>query len=716
MAKLAMAIDFLDGYDKLEKRYRNKVKELARTFAGSTATELNAKGGTHLEAYKNAADPRARTVRITDNFRGIVLDAGDNNSFVLVNLGTHDEVDRWMTTRTYSVNAATGALEIVDSAAVQAAVGELEATPAESGPKLFEHRKDKDFTDLGVPKTLIAVLRLLATEDQLQSLLFELPPGQQSALIGLIGDDSIEMLYREVAGDIDSNSIDTDDLAAAIDAPASQAVFHTFTDEEELAQMLNEPFAKWRVYLHHSQRTIAERPIYSGPARVTGGAGTGKTIVAIHRARFLASQIQNNSHPPILFTTFTKNLATSIERQLTSLAGTDITKKVDVTNVDALAHRIVREAEGASPSVLSGSDAHALWDRISIELELDELGFSSEFLSNEWEQVVLAQGIDTRSEYFQASRAGRGVPLSRRARASVWKGIEAFLGELARLNKRTFLQLSAEAAGYLRARSVKPFEHVIVDEGQDLHEMQWRMLRAAVAEGENDMFIVGDTHQRIYDRRSSLSKVGIEVRGRSRKLRINYRTTRQILQWAMALLGEETYDDLDDGTDDQTTSNYHSHLNGERPTTFGGRNAKEQIEALTAQVTSWIEGGLDPDTIGVIARGSHQLEGARAALRAAGVPTVTLAQEAPKDEGVRMGSMHRMKGLEFLAVAVFNVDDDNVPAQIALTDKSADPVQHTHDVRRERCLLYVACTRPRDHLWVGWSGKPSRFLSPVLNA
>jgi len=712
MAKLAISIDFLDDYHRLEKRQRNRVLELARIFADSTPAELSRHKGVHLEPHNNAADPRSKTVRIDSNFRGIVLDLGDNETYLLTKIGSHDDTDRWMANNQFKVNAATGALEILNVAAIAAAVGEIGTQPVPEIEQLFAHRKDKDFTQLGINEDLVLALRALTSEDELLSLLSALPTGQHDALIALTGDETVEQIYQQVAGDIHAASIDTEDLAAALEAPASQSSFHVFTDEEELSLMLNEPLAKWRVYLHHTQRTLAERESYNGPVRVTGGAGTGKTIVAIHRARFLADRVEDRSQRTILFTTFTKNLAEAIERQLVSLAGREVLEAVEVSNVDALAYRVVREAEGSAPTIIDAKDDARLWEMVRDNLGLD---FSAEFMRHEWEQVVLAQDIDSRSDYFLANRAGRGVRLDRRNRAKVWKGIEAYLHELDRQNKRTFLQLSAAAAGYLSSRQVKPYNHVVVDEAQDLHEAQWRMLRAAVAEAPNDMFIVGDSHQRIYDRRSSLSKVGINIRGRSKRLRVNYRTTRQILRWAMALLGEEVYDDLDEGTDDQTGSTYYSHLNGLPPVVLPAKNAKEQYGALAAQVKQWIDDGIEPEAIGVIARTTTELDGARSALTSAGVSNLIMGREIAKGDGVRLGSMHRTKGLEFMAVAVINVDDDTVPAHWELTDKSADEVQHRVDLMRERCLLYVACTRARDHLWVGWSGKPSRFIEPMLS-
>ena len=396
-------------------------------------------------------------------------------------------------------------------------------------------------------------------------------------------------------------------------------------------------------YLHHTQEALAYRDVYNGPARVTGGAGTGKTVVAIHRAKHLASMAELSPSKPILFTTFTRNLAEVIEHELRQLGGSELLAKVDVINVDRLAYRVVKEAEGAGPRSLYQDDLDRIWqsavDRVGIQQ-------SAAFVENEWVQVILAQDCQSRADYFQASRAGRGIRLDRRQRADVWKAIEAFNQELVERDQRTFLQLAASAAGTLAGRSVKPYQHVIVDESQDLHEAQWRMLRAAVAEGPNDMFIVGDTHQRIYDRRSSLAKVGINVIGRSQRLRINYRTTHEILRWAMTLLGEQRYVDTGDEEDDpkQDRSNYHSVLHGPPPTMHTAKSKSEQLDALLDQVKSWVELGLRPEEIAVASRVKAPLQGIEAELRSNGIATFVMDREKAKGEGVRLGTMHRMKG------------------------------------------------------------------------
>ena len=707
MATLALSSDLLKEYAKLEPRARSRVSKLVDLFQRLSVAELGRQAGINLERHKNQLDPRARTVRIDDNRRGVVF-AGENDTFILHKILTHDDSDAWMARNRFRANPQTAALEVVDIEAIEAASIPPGGVSSKEGASLFQHRKDKDFHQLGIEESLLPALRAFTNEEQLQALLGILPAGQAEALIELTGESTTDEIYGRVAGSITPGSITEDDVEGALMAPASRSQFHVFADETELRDMLAKPLAQWRIFLHPSQESVAYKQQFGGPARITGGAGTGKTVVAVHRAKYLADQLENRLGKPILFTTFTKNLARSIEGNLRDLGGADLLDVVEVVNIDRLAYRIVREAEGDTIRIIEGHELQDLWEDVAVELGSP---FRAEFLANEWEQVVLAQRCRSRQDYLQVSRAGRGVRLDRRGRISVWKAIESINQRLADTNQRTFLQLADAAAAYLARREIRPYEHVIVDEAQDLHETQWRILRAAAAEAPNDMFIAGDSHQRIYDRRSSLSKLGINIRGRSHKLRINYRTTHEILRWSLKLLGTHSYDDLDEGVDSHDFAGYHSYMHGPRPSIHKAATRRDEITALVDQVGRWLRDGVAEEDIAVVARRNRDLESVIRELEMAEINTCLLDPSVPAQNGVRIATMHRAKGMEFRCVAIVRTDDDRIPDPEALTDYAADDVQHRLDLVREGCLLYVAATRAREDLWVSYSSQPSRFLA-----
>ena len=486
------------------------------------------------------------------------------------------------------------------------------------------------------------------------------------------------------------------DQAAAY---AAARVFGDVPDAEPAQRVFGDvPFAAWRTFLHPDQREIACQPSYAGPAQVTGGPGTGKTVTVLHRAAFLAERAQD-----ILVTTLNGNLAAALRAQLDLLAGDPATRgRIEVLNVDRLAYRVVRQSRG-TPVI---ADERILRDRWAKAAAEAGLAFTPAFCKHEWEQVILAQDLRTEQAYLSCPRTGRGRPLTKAQRGLVWQAAQQVLTELADARESTHLQLADEAARLLRQGQPR-YRHILVDEGQDLHPSQWRLLRAAVAPGPDDLFIAADPHQRVYDNRVSLASLRISVRGRSRRLSLNYRTTQEILAWAVPLLGTEPVTGLDGEVD--SLLGYRSPMHGPRPQRRLAAARAEEFLYLTERIRSWLSAGIEPHAIGVAARSAALVHEAREALEAAGIATSSLSGRA-NTKSVRAGTMHAMKGLEFQAVAVIGVEQGLVPQPAAVTPESEDAAGHAQDLQRERCVLFVACTRARDHLYVSGTGEPSVFL------
>ncbi len=471
--------------------------------------------------------------------------------------------------------------------------------------------------------------------------------------------------------------------------------------DEEAIQQLAHPFAAWRTFLHPNQREIAYRPSYAGPAQVTGGPGTGKTVTVLHRAAFLAERSGR-----VLITTLNGNLANALRAQLDLLIrDAQVRQKIEVLNVDRLAYRVVKQARG-TPII---ADERVLLDRWAKAAADAGLSFTPAFGKNEWEQVLLAQDLRTEQAYLTCLRTGRGRPLTKAQRGQVWQAAQRVTAELADAREATHLQLAGEATHLLRQAEKPPYRHILVDEAQDLHPSQWRLLRAAVAPGPDDLFIAADPHQRVYDNRVSLASLRISVRGRSRRLSLNYRTTQEILAWAVPLLGTEPVIGLDGEVD--SLLGYRSPMRGPRPQRRLAAARAEEFNFLTERVRSWLSADIEPHAIGVAARSASLVREARQALEADGIATVSLSGRG-NPKAVRAGTMHAMKGLEFQAVAVIGVEQGLVPAPGAVTPEREDAAVHAQDLQRERCVLFVACTRARDHLYVSGTGEPSVFLPP----
>ncbi len=347
--------------------------------------------------------------------------------------------------------------------------------------------------------------------------------------------------------------VDTEDFQAAVERPATIV---TTTDDALREALEGEDFGRWKVFLHPTQAKLVGRD-YSGPARVGGGPGTGKTIVALHRVKHLVGRLPAGRNKPVLLTTYNKNLAADLRSRLLALGGETLLSRVEISHVDQLALRTVREAEPGNRKRIV-DEAQAVREWRSLLDELGEDGWDPEFLHDEWTQVILGQAVTSRTEYFRARRAGRGRTVSRAERAEIWQLAERFTQRLDRLGVQTWDQIAERAAqlevararriqaidqqrdeaggldnvhvadgsgGWLRYR----YRHIVVDEAQDLRPAHWKMLRAMTAPDRNDLFLVGDTHQRIYKNQVTLGSLGINIRGRSSKLSLSYRTTRQVL-------------------------------------------------------------------------------------------------------------------------------------------------------------------------------------------
>ncbi|WP_218952389.1 UvrD-helicase domain-containing protein [Amycolatopsis anabasis] len=633
-------------------------------------------------------------------------ESGDE--YYLIAVVNHDEAVRRLAKRRYTVNHALGILEVRDQEAIDTLTPAFTRAAQAAPQRLFDGHKDSVLVRLGIDAGLLPLIRGLTSEEQLDVLATLIPRRQYDALCGLASGLSEDEVWQELSQHVVDVPADVDpnDLAAAVERTPDQ--YRMVSGPDELAEILAKPFEAWLVYLNRRQHNLAYRDSYRGSALVTGGPGTGKTVTALHRAAFLAQRYREDEGPaPILLTTFSRNLAEALERQLTLLADERVRSKIDVINVDRLAYQLVSRYRGQQPQIADDRELAELWQKAATASG----EFSSAFLEREWEQVILTQRLPDRLAYLACDRPGRGKQLRGAARGRAWPAISGVLEQLRQSGKQTLLQLAQEAADTLRERNTEGgehlYRHVIVDEGQDLHPAHWEMLRAAVASGADDLFILSDPNQRIYNNRVSLERLGIPVRGRSHRLTISYRTTQEILNWATPILTGEPATGLDDEPD--SLNGYRSDRQGNRPMVITFPDRAAETRGLVEKVRAWLAEGVEADAIGVATRTRQLAREKREALREAKIAAVGAGS---KERGsVRVDTMHKMKGREFRNMAVVHVDDSLVPLPAAMTDVDEDPVSYEQDVLRERCLLFVACTRARDALYVSHvAGHGSRFL------
>ncbi|MDO1485897.1 UvrD/REP helicase [Rhodococcus rhodochrous] len=697
MASLAIDKDFLLDFAELDQTVQSRVYEVFGKFDAATHA------GLHLEKIKNARNPHFRSIRITQFWRGIVLAPQKGDVYTLLKVLPHDDAYVWAERRNISVNRVNGRIEVRDDITFDEQLAQLDHQPRNFSTRyLFEHIKDSELVRLGLDDKAIRFARLLTDDSQLEAAQPFFPSIQWQVLYGLAAGMTPDEVWADLGAAILDGPVDTNDLDTAIKRSSDRVLL--VDGPAEMMAVFANPFALWRIYLHPAQQSVVDAA-YRGPSRVAGGPGTGKTVVALHRARRLAARGEG----PVLVTTFTSTLADSLKDGIGMLVkDPDVMSRIVVQHVDRLAHRVFREEHG-NPRILSPVDEKKIWRSIIDDFAID---FSEAFLGEEWRQVILAQRVSSASEYLAAKRTGRGRRLGATQKAQVWQVVWEFEEALKTRKLHTHDTIRREATRILEQQTDKPYRHIVVDEAQDLSPDQWRLLRAAVADGPDDLFLAGDTHQRIYNNHVSLRELGVNVTGRSSRLSINYRTTAEILRWSLGLMRGCRIDDMNDNLD--SIAGCRSDIHGDAPEVRGFSTRDAEFTYIAEKVRDWLDSGVSPSEIGIAARSKKLCEALAVALSKYNIPTSNLSDSRDDTDNVAIGTMHRMKGLEFRCLVVGAVTDRQLPAPYGVTPASEDEHTHERDLQRERSLLFVACTRAREQLLVTWHGDPSPFLVPIL--
>lgn len=703
--------------------------------------------GLHIEPINNSVDARARTGRVDLSYRAVLFKLQGSQheaSYVFAGTYPHDEAIEVAQKSRININPRNGVAELipVDDTAPPAPPPPPPQTPAPTPGRRDElslrerEYTVKDLTDLGIDTAFAEGALDLRGADAVLEYADSAPASWQgSALLDLYTGESFADIKAKYQLEQPASVDPADDEAVlkAMQHPAARMEFAFIEDNDELrAAIENTDFTSWRIFLHPEQRRYTTRDT-NGAFRLTGGAGTGKTVVLLHRARELQ---RRNPATRIVLTTFNHTLAQGLTEQLKVL-DPSITFASDlgqpgiyVAGVDAIARRVLIGASelggadgqpGPVAQVLGARTAEVLkvtsdyaWQSAADQHSgvLPDVLRSPTFLEAEYATVVLPHHIVTREKYLKVRRTGRGVALNRSRRHAVWNIIESYRAGAAAEGAADFDEKAAIAAQVLNDSDERPADHVLVDEAQDLSPCRLLLVRALVATGPNDLFLAEDAHQRIYGQRITLSRYGINIVGRSRRLTLNYRTTHENLRYALGILSGEQYTNLDE--EPETTAGYRSARRGPRPTIVAVKSLTEQYDTIAALVSGWVEDGTAPESIGLLVPTRKEAESLP---RGLGDRNVTVAfvdrdKAGPPKTPVVM-TMHRAKGMEFAKAVLVGVGEKSIPRAYVL---GSVPEEELDDVlRRERSLLYVAATRARDELVVVHVGEPSELLPKVTN-
>lgn len=685
---------------------------IADTFTGSlarlTADEQKAVKTTAFDLQLNPANPgmsfhkldRAKdknfwSVRVGRDLRLIVHKTP--GSLLLCYVDHHDRAYDWARRRKLETHPRTGAAQLVElRETVQEIVVPAYVEPGAPKPgarkkPLFAGLSDEELLGYGVPADWLGDVRA-ATEDTLFSLAEHLPGEAAEALLELATGGKPRVPLAAGATN-------------PFEHPDAQRRFRVMRDVKELQRALDYPWEKWTVFLHPEQRQWVERD-YSGPARVSGSAGTGKTIVALHRAAHLA---RSNPGARVLLTTFSEALANALRAQLARLVGGEprLTERIEVYSLDAIGLRLYQAHLGRP--ALAGREVTTELLRAASKAAGGHK-FSLQFLRTEWEQVVDAWQLETWEAYRDVARLGRKTRLPEQQRALLWSIFERVRAGLNERKLITPAGLFTALAAALAKSKKPPFDFVVVDEAQDIGIAHVRFFAALGGHRPNALFFTGDLGQRIFQQPFSWKALGVDVRGRSRALRVNYRTSHQIRVQADRLLGPQLTD-VDGNSEDR--SDTVSVFDGPPPTIRVLKSEREEIKTVGRWLAEQAKAGVLPHEVGLFVRSAAQLDRARAAAKEAGLPFKVLDEHVETTPGqVSISTMHLAKGLEFRAVAVMACDDEIIPLQerIETVGDDAD-LQEVYDT--ERHLLYVACTRARDQLLVTSVEPASEFLDDL---
>ena len=715
-ADFAMHFRIADTFtDSLAKLTGNEQKAVKTTALDLLLTP--ALPGLQFHKLDRSQDPRFWSVRVSRDVRIIVHRVGKN--LMLCYVDHHDNAYQWAERRKLETHPKTGAAQLVE---VRKTVREVTvpiyaASVQEASPKpkppLLTGISENDLLSYGVPAEWLDDLRN-ANEDNFLELTDHLPSETGEALLELAYGGRSQFVQPAAAspfGSAESRRVAESTAqygvaADPFDHPDAKRRFRLMSNVEELERALDFPWEKWAVFLHPAQRQVVEKD-HGDPFRVAGAAGTGKTIVAIHRAVFLA---RTNPDARVLLTTFSDTLADVLRPKLRRLIYNEprLAERLEVDAIDRVGERLFRAQIGA-PKIATRESVRDLLARAAGEAEMPHK-FSPRFLLSEWENVVDAWQLDHWEAYRDLKRLGRKTRLPVEQRSTLWSIFERVSTDLRDRGLLTRANMFSSLAATLKDRRNPPYDFVVVDEAQDISVAQLRFLAALGGQRPNGLFFAGDLGQRIFQTPFSWKALGVDVRGRSQTLKLNYRTSHQIRMQADRLLGPEVAD-VDGNVEDRRGT--ISAFNGEPPAIHLFETEQEEGAAIATWLRENRDSGVGAREMGIFVRSAKELDRARRAVRDAGFSFQVLDEGVDtNDDRVSISTMHLAKGLEFRAVAVMACDDEVIPLQERM-ETVGDDADLEEVYNTERHLLYVACTRARDYLMISGVAPASEFLDDL---
>lgn len=683
----------------LPKKIQTKVVNFQRKFRECTTAN-----GMHLEPIAQFNDASMRTARIDDNYRA-VIGLIDDNAYLLF-VGTHENAYNWGIRKKLVWNDHTQACQLVTVHQISETVVKTEESESkETYP--YANVLEEQWLKIGVPEELISQVKLIKSLDDLELLEEYLPTDAFENIYNLLDGENIDDIIAEIE---DGQAKENEDQLLSNN---NKRRFVELTDDDALQRILDNDMDKWQLFLHPSQQKLVDAD-YKGTMKVSGGAGTGKTVAALHRLKHLSG----NPEAKILFTTYTRTLRENLE-ELVKKMGIN-RSRCTLSNIDQVLIETARQyniKDGYKILDYSGDEESLkLWREV-LETEVTE--FDEKFLYDEYIDVIVYFGNTDVKSYMMQQRVGRTKALSRKQRIEIWKLVEKYIELKQERRVVDRLELFNETTRYLNDNNIRPYTNVIADEFQDFSNPELKFLRALVAEGRNDLFLTGDPMQRIYSgRKINFGAAGINVRGvRSRRLKINYRTTEPIKKVAVSVIKGITFEDMDGGT--ESMNGYVSLIHGgEKPIYKIVGNATDEVTQTAEWVNECINNQINANDICIAAPSMGLMKELQSYLHTNGIAYKVLKGTSKQgaSNGISLCTLHSLKGLEFKVVVLIGINERNIPSKVTegYPFTGMDALDKKEFLSSKRSLLYVAITRARQLVYMVGYGEPCGLVESII--
>ena len=698
--RLFLSETFFDAVFKLPKKTQEKVVAFQKKFREDPTTL-----GIHLEPIAQFKNNALRTARVDDNYR-IVVGVLNGDNYSLLYVADHEEAYRWGMNKRFVWNEHTQACQLVTITETEEQPAVTSPTSSQESP-YFAGVPDEKLLKIGIPQEMIARVLEIKNLDDLDALEPIIPVDAYENIFNIMDGENIDAVITTIEeGQAHANE---DELLS----DNNKRRFVELTDDDALQQIIEQGMDKWQIFLHPSQRKLVYAE-YKGTMKVSGGAGTGKTIAAIHRLKHLCETYHRENCVNVLFTTYTRTLCENLAASIEKLGVPK--QRYTLSNIDKVLLDVAEKykvKDGYKVLDYSGDEESLkLWREV-LETEVTE--FDEQFLYDEYIDVIVYFGNKDAKQYMMQPRVGRTKALSRKQRLEIWKLVEKYVALKQERRVVDRLELFNETTAYLNENNIHPYTNVIADEFQDFSNPELKFLRALVAEGCNDLFLTGDPIQRIYTgRKINFSAAGINVRGvRSKKLKINYRTTEPIKRVAIGVVKGVEFDDMDGGK--ENTNGYVSLIHeGEAPQYRIVDDANAEVQ----QVIDWMKECQSSDIklseICIAAPSMNLLKNVQSRLHHDGTDYIVLkgTQKQGCSDGVALCTLHSLKGLEYRVIILMGINERNLPSKATegYPFSGMDKVAQKEFLSSKRSLLYVAITRARQLVYMVGIGEPTGLL------